>query len=118
VDPHPNPNVAGLELVLCFCGCSECVGGAWKRDEEGIALRVDLDTVVSRERLAQDPAVLGKQVGVSRFVFLEESRRALDIREEKRDGSGRKLTRAHGLIIAPVPRRILGAANLSPEDDL
>jgi hypothetical protein len=108
VDPHPDPNVAGLELVLCFCGCSECVGGAWKRDEEGIALRVDLDTVVSRERLAQDPAVLGKQVGVSRFVFLEESRRALDIREEKRDGPSGKLARAHSVIISPVPLPIRG----------
>jgi hypothetical protein len=114
VDPHPDPNVAALELVLCFCGCCECVGGAWKRDEEGIALRVDLDTVVSRERLAQDPAVLGKEVGVSRSVFLQESRRAFDIREEKRDGSGEKLTRAHGLIIAPVPPQIRGAAGFKP----
>jgi hypothetical protein len=38
-------------------------------------------------------------------VLLKESRRALDIREEKRDGSSRKVTRAHGVIMSPNIRR-------------
>ena len=47
------------------------VGGARKRDEEGIALRVHLDTGVSRERVPQDTAVAGEQIGVTRSVLLQ-----------------------------------------------
>jgi hypothetical protein len=77
------------------------VGRSPKRDEKGIALRVDLDARVSRERVPQGPPVLAEQIRVSRPVLLEKSRRSLDVREEKGDGSGRKLARAHGAIISP-----------------
>ncbi len=104
VDPHAYPDRAAFERVSCFCRRGNGAGGSRKRDEERIALGVHLDTVMPRERLPQDSPVLVEQVGISRPVLLEESGRALDVREEKGDGAARQLARAHGSIIAPGSR--------------
>ena len=110
VDSHADPDGAGLELAPRLGSGGNGVGGAGKRDEEGIALRVHLDTGMSGERVPQGSAVLGKQVGVARPVLLKESRRALDVREEKGDGSSRKLARIHRAIMSPR----LGGQPLGP----
>jgi hypothetical protein len=69
----------GLERVLRTC----------KSDEEGIALRVDLDATVSRERLAERAAVLRQHLGVAVAELTQQARRSLDVREEKSDRPGR-----------------------------
>ena len=69
--------------------------GCRKGDEERVALRVDLDAAVRRRRLAHDPPVLGERVGVPRRPELvQQPRRPLDVGEEQRHRSLRKL--AHG----------------------
>ncbi len=65
---------------------------AGKGEVEAVALHLDLDPAVGRAGLAQEPTV-----GVERFDValaaerLDELRRALDVREEEGDGSGREL---------------------------
>ena len=68
------------------------------RDEERVALRVDLAAAVLRECLAQDPVMIGERLSVDRPAQPFEQRgRSLDVREEKGDGPDRKLVdRAHG----------------------
>ena len=84
-----------------FRGGRNGFGGARKRDEEGVPLRVDLDARVLREGIPQNPPVLGEEVGVCRPVLLEEPRRALDVGEEEGDGATREL--AHGSILELAP---------------
>ena len=91
VDAHADADRAVLERVPRFGGRRDGVGGARKRDEEGVALGVDLDARVPGERVPQGAPVLGEQIGVARPVLLEEPRRALDVREEKGDGAAREL---------------------------
>ena len=78
------------------------VGGAArgrKRDEEGVALRVDLDTAVRRERVPQESSMLRERVRVRiRAERVQQSRRSLDVGEEERDGAGREIP-AHGRVI-------------------
>ena len=63
-----------------------------ERDEERIALRVDLDAAVPRERVAQDASMLGERLRVLRLAELvQQPRRALDVGEEEGDGAGREL---------------------------
>ena len=104
VDSNAHPDRARLER-LPRLGCrGDRVGRPGERDEEGVALRVDLDAVVSRERLPQRAAVLVEEIRVSRTVLLEESGRAFDVREEERDGAGRQVGPAHDPIISPGNR--------------
>ena len=64
-------------------------------EEERIALRVHLDAAVCGARLADQPPVLVERRGVGLGAELVQERgRALDVREEKRDGAGREI-RAH-----------------------
>ncbi len=85
---------ARAELVLRR---ARGVGGAGRgreRDEEGVALRVDLDAVVRSERVPQDSPVLRKRFRVRiRPERVEQARRALDVREEEGDGAGREISR-------------------------
>ena len=63
-----------------------------KRDEERVALGVDLDAAVRRRRLAHDPPVLGERLGVpSRPEGVEQARRPLDVGEEQRHRPLRKV---------------------------
>ena len=61
-----------------------------ERVEERVALRVDLAPAGRAERLAQDPPVVGDDRRRIRSPSsLEQLGRALDVREEERDRSGR-----------------------------
>src|SRR5439155_13821347 len=62
VETHPDRQ---LELVLRLARHLERSGRGCEGDEECVALRVDLDTVVSLERLAQNPSVLGERIRIS-----------------------------------------------------
>ena len=95
VDAHAHADRARLERVARVGGRGHGVRCARERDEERVALRVDLDAVVSRERISQGAAVLGEELGVAGSVLLEKPRRALDVGEQERDGAGRKLGPGH-----------------------
>src|SRR6478672_5062139 len=58
-----------------------------ERDEEGVALRVDLVAVVGRHGVADDPVVLREHRGVTVAESLKEAGRALDVGEQQRDGA-------------------------------
>jgi hypothetical protein len=60
-----------------------------KRDEERIALSVDLLPTVVFEGRAEESAVIGKDLSVSLAELLEKSRRAFDVGEEEGDGPSR-----------------------------
>jgi hypothetical protein len=94
VDSHADANRARPERSSRVVGGGDCVGRAGERDEEGVALGIDLDARVPRERVTQGAPVLREEIGVCRSVFLEQPRRALDIGEEERDGSRRQLAPA------------------------
>ena len=59
-------------------------------DEERVSLRVDFDTVRLLEGGSENQPVIAEQVGVPRAVLAKKPRRAGDVREEERDGTGRK----------------------------
>ena len=46
---------------------------------------------MAREGIAQNAAVLGEYVGITLAELVQQTRRALNVREEERDGSGRKV---------------------------
>jgi hypothetical protein len=90
--PHAHPTICERALrLLCSRGP---IVRALERNEERVALRVDLDAVVAPERLPQQPTMVRQDVDVAVTELLEESRRALDVGEEQRDGSGRQLAHA------------------------
>ncbi len=68
-----------------------CLPSAGEGDEEGIALRVDLVTAVGCEGGSQQPLMVGKQFGVALAELLDQARRTLDVREQKRDRAARQL---------------------------
>jgi hypothetical protein len=90
VHPDAHPDRPGGEHFLALpCGCDRarrCREG----DEERVALRVDLDPVVTGERPAQRVPVLGERVGVP-FVaeLVKQPSRSLHVGEEERDRARR-----------------------------
>jgi hypothetical protein len=65
--------------------------GAREGDEERVPFGAELDTPVRRERLAKDAVVLAEDAGPAIGESLRQDRRALDVREEQRDGARRQL---------------------------
>jgi hypothetical protein len=89
VQSDPHADRACRERLLRGSSRREPIPRRPECDEEGIALRVDLDPAVARERLAEDAAVLLEEIAVRRGTELvQQLRRALDVGEEKRDGAG------------------------------
>ena len=87
VDPHPDRD---LEPLLHSAGGGERARRRWKRDEERVALGVDLDAILRLVGLAHDPAVLVERSGVPLSAELvQQPRRALDVGEEEGDGAAR-----------------------------
>ncbi len=68
VDPDPNRE---LELTLGLLGGAERVRGTLEGNEEGVSLRVDLDSGVALEGLTQHAPVVGERVGVCVPELLE-----------------------------------------------
>jgi hypothetical protein len=59
-----------------------------EREEERVALRVDLGAAVGAERLPHDPPVVARDAAELLVPeFLQQARRALDIGEDERDGA-------------------------------
>ena len=88
--PHRKP-----ELLLSCSRRFERSRRRWKRDEERVALGVDLDPVLALERLTQDGPVFGKRGCVTvRAELVQQPRRSLDVGEEERDRAAGQF--AHG----------------------
>ena len=67
--------------------------GAREREEERVALRVDLGAAASLHGAAHDPPVVVHDLRVVVAELLQQPRRALDVAEEEGDRSAGK--RAH-----------------------
>src|SRR6266545_6112034 len=62
---HADAQGALGELRLCFGGNASRLTGVGEDDEEGIALRVNLEPAVAGESRAQDPVVLGERLHIA-----------------------------------------------------
>ncbi len=91
VQPHPHPHRAVRKRALRLGGRRHRIGCTREGDKEGVALRVDLDTVVPPPGFSQRTAMLGKHLRVAVAQLREQPRRPLDVGEEKRHRPGRKL---------------------------
>jgi hypothetical protein len=108
VHPHPDPHdhtarprTSG-ESPLRRHRRAHGITSAHKRNEERIALSAHLVTAMRRDRTANDPAVLVKDVREALAEVLEQPRRPLDIAEQQRDRPSRKRHRpSHRLARAP-----------------
>ena len=90
MDGHAHPNRSRGQSFECFRGGSERAGRGREGDEEGIALRIDLDALIRRERLTQDTAMLCQRPRVLLGAqVMKQLRRTLDVGKEKRNGAGR-----------------------------
>ena len=77
---------------MALAGGLDRLGRGRERIEERVPLRVDLDAAAPRERLPQQPPVLGERLVVRlRAQLVQQARRTLDVGEEQGDAAGRKL---------------------------
>src|SRR5512133_2537226 len=68
----------------------ESAGSRWKRKEEGVSLRVDLDAAAFRACLPNYRAVIGERTRIGFCAKLAQQRgRPVDVGEDKGDGAGR-----------------------------
>ena len=104
VDPHPHLHRAVCQRSSCAGSGRDRVGSAREGDEEGVALRVDLDAVRLLEGRAERSAMRAEQIGVGGSVLTQQPRRAGDIGEEKGDGPGRKSGHLSSEDLRPRPR--------------
>jgi hypothetical protein len=88
VEPHADPNRPSFEGAPRLARRRHRIGCPRERDEERVALRVHLDAFVAREREPDRAVMLGEHLGVPVAELAQESRRALDVREEERHGPG------------------------------
>jgi hypothetical protein len=102
VNPHADAERTPRERALRLPSCRHGLGRRGKGHEEGVALSVHLDPAVRGARAPQGSAVLGKRLGVPvRAEFVQRLGRALDVREQERDGAGGQ-SAWHGPHHAPV----------------
>ena len=104
VEAHSHPDLrtvrpgVGAQGALGSDRSSRGVARAREREEEGVALGVDLGPAGASERLADEPPVLANDLRVAISELLQEPGRALDVREDERDRPAWKC--AHGTIQA------------------
>jgi hypothetical protein len=98
VHAHPRADRAGGEALTRFGRGGERTRSGEERVEECVSLRVHLDAAVGGERLPHQPSMLCQRRRVPlRPQLVQELRRPLHVREEKRHRPGRKI--AHTPII-------------------
>ncbi len=89
---HAHRDRAGRELLVGLLRRGRRSLCRRERDEERVALSVDLDAAVSGEGGSQRTAMLGERVGVGvRPERMEQPCRALDVGEEERHSAGRQV---------------------------
>ena len=100
VQPHPDPDQAGLERHIPRSPSSDCRPRIGEHIEERIALSVHLDTALGREDFAKHSPMLCQRLRVRlRPELLQQPRRPLDVREQESDGGTRELA-PHARMIA------------------
>ena len=103
-DPHPHLGpvgpVVGDVRALHLGRCRDGVACADEREEERVALRVDLDAVVGGEGVADKPSMVGEDGRVTVAELLQQRGRSLDVRERERHRAAGQL--GHGSILALV----------------
>ena len=97
---HPHTHWAARERALRLGSRRHCIGRTRKCDEEGVALRVDLDPLVPPPGVSQRTAVLGKHRRIPVAQLPEQPGRSLDVGEEERHGPGRE-SGSHLVILSP-----------------
>jgi hypothetical protein len=79
----------GSQGTLGGSGSSQSVGGARERNEERVALGIDLAAAVRLKRGAHYPTLRVQHLGVARAKLLDEARGAFDVGEEEGNGASR-----------------------------
>jgi hypothetical protein len=74
VNTHADPDGSCCELGLSVLRGEHTVARAFERNEERVALRIDLNTSARGERAPQDAAMFGEEVRVAIAVLLKELR--------------------------------------------
>jgi hypothetical protein len=74
VQAHPHLDPAGGECLLTVSGSGQCLDRIGKGIEEGVSLRVDLDTAMSGEGAAKKTAVLHERPQVAILAELLDQR--------------------------------------------
>ena len=109
----------GCESALRVESCCYGISGGRERDEERVALRIDLGAIVARECPTEKAAVRSERLGVSLAEHAEERCRALDVGEEERHGPGppHGLTEVESVVLVEdLPLEPLqGGAGFDPE---
>ena len=117
VQPHPNANRSIRQRTLAIGRGGNGIRRAGEGDEERIALRVDLDALVLRERRPQTPPMLLQRLAIAVLELAQQPRRALHVREQQRHDAGREITRhAHDHRAKPLgcPARLVSARPKQP----
>jgi len=112
-DSHADLSVRGEVIRELGSGVEGARGGR-EGEEEGVSLRVHLDTAVSNTRLPDHRAVIGERIRVGPCAeFVQQRRRAFDVGEDKGDGAGRKVGPHAGIIRSSRPASKAGQATFS-----
>ena len=106
--PYPDADRSLCERRLGVRRRSDGAISVLERDEERVALGVDLDPAVGGERRPQHPPVLDQHVGIPVAELVQQPRRALDVGEEKGHGPGRKVS--HAAIMRSMRVYVTGAS--------
>ena len=101
---HPHTHWAARQRALRVGSRRHCIGRPRKCNEEGVALRVDLDPLVQPPGVSQRTAVLGKHRRIPVAQLPEQPGRSLDVGEEERHGPGRE-SGLHLAILSPLGPR-------------
>ena len=89
---HPNADRTLDKRLLPRTSRLKPVRRRLEHEEEGVALGVHLDAVLTGARLADHATVLGERHRVTVGAELvQEACRTLDVREDEGDGAGRKV---------------------------
>jgi len=83
VDAHANADRASVQSRLTVASSRKRIRCAGKRDEEPIALRVDLHAIVTAEHVPKHTPMGGERIRVRVAELLEQPCRALDVREQE-----------------------------------
>ncbi len=81
--PILHPRLTRVERSLRVLRRGQGVVRVGEREEEGVALRAELDPAVAADRIPNQPVVLGKSVDVLTPELLEQPRRSFDVREQE-----------------------------------
>ena len=93
VQTHTYLNGAGGKRLGHLFRCGDCARRGRECEEEGIALRVDFDAVVTGASFSDQAAMPGECLRIALGAELvEQPRRTRDVGEEEGDRSGREIT--------------------------